>query len=99
MPCFLGSGLELLLDEIPDTIFTGLDLASTLTQSTLYADIAETVPSSAASHPADSDVSTSWRQMCFHWEETALSFPVPWPPRLPSVAWELSRHQRPERVP
>lgn len=34
--CFLGSGLELLLDEIYDTIFAGLDLASTFAETTLY---------------------------------------------------------------
>lgn len=33
---FLGSGLELLLDEIYDTIFAGLDLASTFAETTLY---------------------------------------------------------------
>lgn len=32
----LCSGLELLLDEIYDTIFAGLDLASTFTETTLY---------------------------------------------------------------
>lgn len=34
--CCLCSGLELLLDEIYDTIFAGLDLPSTFTETTLY---------------------------------------------------------------
>lgn len=32
----LCSGVELLLDEIYDTIFAGLDLASTFAETTLY---------------------------------------------------------------
>ena len=33
---FAHSGLELLLDEIYDTVFAGLDLASSFTETTLY---------------------------------------------------------------